>query len=358
VKRLTFLFFSLLLLPVYAGAPRVGGVEMEPHKYYDNFFIKTVGDLVPRPMLLDGRLVVDFKGAEVEKAESIEIEKSSRVKTVRIGQFSTEPPVARVVFDLRRSVKFDAASILGKGKVQIEIADADGYKPVVNNLGIEVRIAEPRHKESAPTLEAVKIEKIEPPPEKPIPAKKPKTAKLPLKGKLFVVDPGHGGDDPGAEGPGGVWEKDVNLKTATYLTGYLRQMGATVYQTRTRDVRRTLKYIADFTNRSGADAYISVHFNSIDNPRISGTETHYYSPFSYKMAEAVHKHLLKGIRRQDRGVIRTMLYTIHHAKMPAILVEPVYLTHFQDGMLIKSKSFQKEVARDISLGLEEFFHVR
>jgi len=53
-----------------------------------------------------------------------------------------------------------------------------------------------------------------------------------------------------------------------------------------------------------------------------------------------------------------MLYTIHHAKMPAIIVEPIYMTHFQDGLLIKSKSFQKEVARDIALGIEDFFNER
>jgi len=340
----------LFALPIFSNAEtmKITSVEVERHKLYDNYFILTDAFVPPKARMLPDRLVLDFKGVEVLKPQTIPVLKSSRVKSIRIGQFSKEPLIARVVFDLKREIKFETAALYGKGKISVEISDSGSSKPLVADSGIKVNIEKPKF--STPAKKT--IEK----PEKQTVNKK--INKRALKGKIIIVDPGHGGADPGAFGPGGVPEKIINLKTASYLAEYLKNHGAIVYLTRRSDIRNKLSRIVDFANRNKGDIYVGVHFNSIDNPNISGTETHYYNSNSYKLAKAVQDKLLSGIRRQDRGIKRTMLYTIHHASMPAIIVEPIYMTHFQDGLLIKSKSFQKEVARDIALGIEDFFNER
>jgi N-acetylmuramoyl-L-alanine amidase len=322
VRVLVFLLVFTLSLISTAEELKIYGVEVERHKQYDNYYVETNGVTLPKAKMLGNRLIFDFKGVKVDKPQTIKVAKSGRVASIRIGQFSSDPLIARVVFDLKREIKYETASLYGKGKILVEISDSGTAVPLVAQK-------EPQ-----------------------------KSKKLALKGKTIIVDPGHGGDDPGAMGPGGVQEKDINLKTAKYLAGYLRERGAKVYLTRKSDVRHKLKDIVDFSNRAKGDIYIGMHFNSIDNPKISGTETHYYTPQSFKLACAVHNKLLSGIRREDRGIKRTMLYTVHHTKMPAIIVEPIYMTHFQDGLLIKSKSFQKEVARDIALGVEDYFNER
>jgi N-acetylmuramoyl-L-alanine amidase len=356
-KRELILGFCLLLLALPALAEvKILGVEVEPHKYYDNIYIKTSGDITPKVRLYGDRLILDFKGAQVEKGQKIAVAKSSRLAGIRIGQFQKD--TARVVFDLKRSVKYDFATIYNKEKVWVEVADSKENLPMVAmkpppeekpKKGITV-VSPPKYPEKAATIEvAAKVKEF------PRTKAKPVAKRLALRNKVIVVDPGHGGDDPGAIGPGKIWEKDLNLKVSFYLADYLKSKGATVFLTRSTDVKKSLREIVNFSNRIGADAYIGVHFNSIDNSGIGGTETYYYTPQSVNLAQMVHHSLLKGLRREDRGIRRAMFYTIHHAQMPAVIVEPVYMTHSQDGLLIKSKSFQKEVARDIALGVTEVF---
>jgi len=379
MKRSKPLILFLVLMGIFSAAwadrVKITGVEIERHKYYDIFQVKTTGLIEPRPLKLPGRLVLDFKGAVIDHPQKITVKKSSRVVSIRIGQFSADPPIVRVVFDLKREIKYDLAPIYGKNRVWVEVADdkekmpAVAYKPepkvkpapTVKVKAKKLAIAKVSTEEiTRATLEAA----VHKPVKKSacLPARLPDgqvgTAKKPpLYGRIIVVDPGHGGDDPGAMGPGKTPEKEINLKTALYLADYLNSKGATVFLTRKSDVKKRLEDIVDFVNGKRADVYVGVHFNSIDNPNVSGTETHYYTLKSLGLAEAVHKSLLKGIRRPDRGIRQTMLYTIHHADMPAIIVEPIYMTHFQDGLLIKSKSFQKEVARDIARGIVEYFNV-
>ena len=346
------------------------------HKLYDRYIIRTNAYTVPKARMLDERLVLDFRDAAIDRPQKIEINNSLRVGAIRIGQFSSDPPIARVVFDLKRDIHYETASMIGKGEVVVEISNNDqgkaeyavkpetGEKPAAKND--DQKNTKPEIKAGAPKLKPPVEEKPKTAPkikeaakaEEKKPVLSVTHSRHPLKGTIIVIDPGHGGSDPGATGLGGVQEKEITLKTSFYLRDYLRTMGARIYMTRKSDIKNKLSEIADFTNRVRADAYIGVHYNAIDNPKISGTETHYFTAQSYKLAEAIHNRLLRGIRRQDRGIMKSMLYTIHHSQMPAIIVEPIYMTHFQDGLLIKSKSFQKEVARDISMGIEDYFNGR
>jgi len=373
---------ALALLLVVSNSslatPMLGKINIEKHKYYDNVVIETGDEIEPKIMLLDNRLVLDFKGATVEKPSKQEVQNNPRIESVRMAQFSSDPLIARVVFDLKKGVKYDSSTLYGKGKVCLEISDdkkatfvkaatTDGEitpkipaKVIVpdNSKEAELYRQLKQHVESRMiSSEEALYRKLKTVTKKKLGKSKKTVAKtLSLEGKIIVVDPGHGGDDPGAMGPAGIWEKELNLKVAFFLADYLEAKGAKVYMTRKTDLHNSLKQIADFANNAKADVYVAVHFNSIDNSNICGTETYYYNDQSRSLAEDIHNRLLIGIKCPDRGVRKMAFYTIHHTNMPGVIVEPIYMTHFQEGIMIRSKTFQKEIARDISLGIEKFLN--
>jgi len=109
-----------------------------------------------------------------------------------------------------------------------------------------------------------------------------------LAGKTIVVDPGHGGPDPGARGASGTtWEKNNNLAVGLELSSLLRSAGANVILTRTTDVSPAgtdysygnslpdLQARVDIANNAGADMYISIHNDSFTSPTAGGTTTYY-----------------------------------------------------------------------------------
>lgn len=351
LRPLIGLLCWLLVSPALAEV-KLQGIEVEPHKYYDNFIIKIDNEVLPKITLLQNppRLILDFKGVVVEKPLISMVKKSKRVGLVRAGQFSNKPLIGRIVLELKRPVKWEAAALYGRRQVVVEVADGAGDFPAV---AVAPEPVKPAFKQKKPKKTAKTIASFEVVAERP--KKEEPAAPQPLKNLVIVIDPGHGGDDPGAQGYNGILEKDINLKTALYLAKYLKAKGGNVFLTRKTDIKKNLPDIVSFANRIGADIYLGVHYNSLDNSRITGTETYYFHEHSRALADAVHRSLVLGIRRKDRGVRQAMLYTIHHTSMPAILLEPVYMTGDQEGALIVSPSFQKEVARDIGKGVEAYF---
>ena len=179
----------------------------------------------------------------------------------------------------------------------------------------------------------------------------PKGKKLTLKGKVIVVDPGHGGDDPGAMGPAGIWEKELNLKIAFMLADYLEEKGAKVYMTRKTDTRNSLKQIVSFANGLNADAYVAVHLNSIDNSKISGTETYYYKYKDKKLANIMHQEITKGLQLKNNGLKKARLYVLRHSNMPTVLVEPAYVSNPQEAKLLARPETRQQIADALYRGL-------
>lgn len=99
-----------------------------------------------------------------------------------------------------------------------------------------------------------------------------------LRGKLIVIDPGHGGSDPGMVGTTyNTMEKDLNLSTALYVRDALVAKGARVEMTRTRDDQKpTLAQRVQMSGAQRADAFVSIHYNSSPK-KVSGTLTFFYS---------------------------------------------------------------------------------
>ena len=336
-KRFISFIFAFLLLSCAANAEniKIDGAEIEWHKYYDNVYIITSDYVIPKVEQFKDKIVLEFKDVQAANFRAT-LKKSPRIKVI-YPKLKSEN-VIQVIIELKKPVKYEMAALYGKGQVFVEIAETERKYALFPEIDEKEIVREP-----------IKIEVL--PPIKI----KAKEAAGTLKGKLIVVDPGHGGEDPGALGFNGIEEKNINLNTALFLADSLRRNGASVLLTRKKDVKRSLQSVAEFVNRSGADIYIGVHYNSIIGMPMSGTETYYYNPESYRLASLVHKQMLLNLKRQDRGVRRAQFYTINHSNVPAILVEPVYITDKQESFLAQSRGFQKEIANSIVIGIKDYF---
>ena len=182
----------------------------------------------------------------------------------------------------------------------------------------------------------------------------------PLSRKKIVIDPGHGGRDPGATGKTGTREKDVALDTSLYLANILRELGAQVVLTRETDVYLTLQERVSIASRAGGDIFISVHANAHYNTFASGTETFYYpqnstSSQSYHLASCVQKELVDLLQLPDKGVKSGNFHVIRETPIPSILVELAFLSNAVDEALLKHEPLLEEATRSMAAGIVRYF---
>lgn len=189
-------------------------------------------------------------------------------------------------------------------------------------------------------------------------AASPQSAGTPgLKGKLIVIDAGHGGNDTGAIGTKyGILEKTINLQTATRLAEKLRQKGARVVMTRTRDAENpALHERVEVSEAKDADAFISIHYNSSPKP-VSGTLTFFYSEQKDKpLAGAIEARLAQLNGMKSSGISFGDYHVLRENDQPAVLVELGFLTNARDESIIRTADYQQRAADAIAAGLADYF---
>lgn len=183
-----------------------------------------------------------------------------------------------------------------------------------------------------------------------------------LANRLIVLDPGHGGSDPGAVGPAGGCEKTCTLAMALALQVCLADAGANVMMTRCSDTdvgyandsaNEELRARVDLANRAGADVFISLHANAAENPEAHGTETWYYAA-GQELAEKVAAAMaMLGLT--DRGAKQGGFYVLKYTSMPAVLVETAFISNPQEEQLLFQPDFQTRVASAVAEGLAAWF---
>ncbi|WP_018923086.1 N-acetylmuramoyl-L-alanine amidase [Salsuginibacillus kocurii] len=179
-----------------------------------------------------------------------------------------------------------------------------------------------------------------------------------LAGKTIVVDPGHGGHDPGA-GAFGIQEKDVVLDTGNYLRPMLEDAGANVIMTRSTDTFVTLNERANIANRQNADAFISIHANAAGSSAAHGTETYWdnsnASAGSQALAASIQRELVAELGTLDRGVKQAGFSVIRRSQMPSVLVELGFVTNQNEANRLNSSGFQQRAAEAITRGTINHF---
>jgi N-acetylmuramoyl-L-alanine amidase len=224
------------------------------------------------------------------------------------------------------------------------------------------------------------------------------TRMLGLKIGRIVIDPGHGGDDLGSVGPGGLLEKDLVLSLACDLQQLLqKRLGAEVFLTRYNDTFVSLEERTAIANQHRADIFISIHANSSRSRSTSGVETYYLdfaktnaareiasrenstadsaiheledlikkiaqadkSAESRELASIVQKSLYAGVRKlipstQNRGVRSAPFVVLIGANMPSILAEVAFLSNPRDEKILKRPASQERVVKALFFGIEGY----
>ncbi|MDY7224138.1 peptidoglycan-binding protein [Halalkalibacterium halodurans] len=180
-----------------------------------------------------------------------------------------------------------------------------------------------------------------------------------LSGRTIVVDPGHGGSDPGAIA-NGLQEKVVALDISKRLETKLKAQGATVIMTRSTDVYPSLTDRVNIANSSGADAFISIHLNAATSTSANGTETYWNSAHaatsSRSLATNIQQELVRAINTNNRGVKEANFQVIRDTRIPSVLVEVGFLTNPTEANRMKSASFLDSAAEGILNGTIKHFN--
>ena len=175
---------------------------------------------------------------------------------------------------------------------------------------------------------------------------------------LVVIDPGHGGSDPGAIGVKGIRETDVVLDVSKIVKKLLFEKGVKVKLTRQTEVDLELPKRVSFANKTYADIFVSIHANASRGKRkdINGLETFYYRGWRGRsLAKRIQKQILRvSPGSPDRGVKQGRFYVIKNTRMPAVLVEIGFLTGRLDARRLEKNEHRKRIAYAIAKGILEY----
>jgi N-acetylmuramoyl-L-alanine amidase len=207
--------------------------------------------------------------------------------------------------------------------------------------------------------------------------------------RLIVLDPGHGGSDPGKENKLlGIDEKTLTLDVALRLKKILEGSGWQVLLTRSADTKLAAEQVldlqrrADVANRAKADLFLSIHFNSLekDSERVTGIETYTMTPQFMRstanerkdemtdtaypgnrldyanllFGENLHRALLAGLKTPDRGFKRGRLLVLRFAECPSALVECAYLSSITEARRVATPEFRQQIAEAIARGVQGY----
>jgi N-acetylmuramoyl-L-alanine amidase len=220
--------------------------------------------------------------------------------------------------------------------------------------------------------------------------------------ELVIIDPGHGGKDPGAVGRKyKTEEKDIVLDISRRVAKILRKNGFEVKLTRDKDVFIPLGERTNFANRLGADLFVSIHANASVKTHPRGNETFFlaraktdearavaalensairfeqensdimeavgdldfilmdivqneYLKESSELAEMIQKEFDRKMDIPNRGVDQAGFYVLNRAYMPAVLVETAFISNEAEEKLLRRKSFRQDIAESIARGIMSF----
>ena len=184
----------------------------------------------------------------------------------------------------------------------------------------------------------------------PVPT--PDTSRRSASGTV-VIDPGHGGKDPGAQSVLGYWEKGVNLEISHKLAGYLRNAGVNVVMTREGDSYPELEERAALANRIDADLFVSIHCNTISKSSYRGYQIFTARSASWTSKKSAQKiaGALSDVNVPNKGIRNADYKVLVQTQCPAVLVECGFLTNYEEAELLAESWYQDKLARAIADGI-------
>ena len=388
-QYLFFLYF--LLLPLPGGADDI--IEVKGLRHWSTAeYARVVIDLSGPAEFTKGslsnpeRLFFDLKSARVAKdaQKSLSVN-GPLLKTVRVGQFTAQ--VVRIVFDLSAGdYDYKVFNLEDPARLVVDISPKGGESPK----------QEGKPEAKVDTRSDMKDSGKEGSPEAKTEAR--------LLQRRVVIDAGHGGHDPGAVGPSGLFEKNVVLDIALKVRDAIRKEHPEyeVVLTRDRDIFIPLEERAAIANKNKADFFVSIHANASPNRKARGIETYLLNGTndeeamkvaarenaislkkmkqvqgelgvilaslereskredSVKLAGTIHHSLVSSLRPLyprmiDLGVKQALFYVLVGAEMPSALVEVAFISNPEEEKLLEDPSYRQRVAASIASGIHGYF---
>lgn len=188
---------------------------------------------------------------------------------------------------------------------------------------------------------------------------------IPIMNKIIIIDPGHGGGDPGKPGKYGKHEDELNLEIATKLRDLVDESGGISLMTREDDSLSDNNLMKDLKNRVllgnniKGDIFISIHLNSYPETQYKGAQVFYQknSPQGKLLAKLIQDELKKTLDpKNDRMAKETStFFVLRHAKMPAVIVECGFMSNPGEERLLNDKKYQYRIAWAIYKGISRYF---
>lgn len=301
------------------------------------------------------RLVVDLNGAWVHSSlpRSYDVD-NEMVRRVRISQ--NQSHTVRLVLDVKEGMRADEFRIF---TVQEDPANRKPWRLVLD-FGQLKALPD----SLAATIGNIPAASPEPAFPEPVPIKfydEPG-----LKGKTIVLDPGHGGSDPGAVGPNKTREKDITLAISQEVYRLLEKNGAKVIATRTRDrdvyglnatAKQELQARVNMANKAKANLFVSIHIDAFTNPQANGTSTYYYPKTTgdIRLARFIQEGMTTEMGLLNRGKYPANFYVLKNAEMPAALAEVAFISNPDEERLLHDPKFINKAALGIYNGIAKYF---
>lgn len=331
-----------------------------------------------------GRIYIDLKRTRLGKNVRDITIGDGLLKGARVAQYKAD--VVRVVLDTEHIKDYKVFPLSGPARLVIDVrgdrpTEISRLEPSV--VAMPERVVVPKLDESPAVAE-----------KKPRPLPKKAISKI----RRIVVDPGHGGHDPGAVGLSGIQEKDVVLAIGLKLRDLLKEeLGLDVVMTRSTDIFIPLEERTAIANKVGADLFLSVHANAALNRSAAGIETYYLNlaktdkvaqlaakengtslekvsvlqailfdlMANYKLNDSAHladevqKSLYKKVKGtypdvKNLGVKQGPFYVLVGASMPSILVEAAFLSNSAEESRLKEPAYQDMTAAGILEGVRGY----
>jgi N-acetylmuramoyl-L-alanine amidase len=364
-------------------------VEFESHSLSPNREVKA-----------PSRIYIDIKGARVAKGVKDVPIGDGLLKTARVGQY--RPNTVRVVLDVVNIKDYKVFSLSEPFRIVIDVKGE--RKAEISKLETSITSL-PKGKERAPEVKAESgtttesTVKSEP----TVVGEEKGERKAPVKFKLgrirrIVVDPGHGGHDPGAIGAGKTMEKDIVLAIGLKLGERLRsELGMDVVMTRSTDIFIPLEERTAIANKVNADLFVSIHANASFNRNTTGIETYYLNLAktdkvkqlaarenntslekvsvlqgvlfdlmanskindAAHLADEVQKGTVKRVSAhyqgiKNNGVKQGPFYVLVGATMPSILVETAFLSNEAEEKNLNDPEYQDTTVAGIVDGIRNY----
>ncbi|MBH1989024.1 MAG: N-acetylmuramoyl-L-alanine amidase [Myxococcaceae bacterium] len=335
---------------------------------------------------------------EVEANHSVQVQKTVRSKD--------KTHKKRLIFDLKPAKLGPQVprTLISKQKQVAQLRIAQHNRDTVRivsevsgnpKLSLKVKVSRPASKAKRSLSLPQELSAPEPASSQP--------ESTPFKALTIVIDPGHGGDDPGAIGRKGLREKDITLAVSKRLKLLLERdlPGTQVYLTRETDKTLSLPERTQFANSKKADLFLSVHVNASLNRSTQGVETYYLNTThdryalrlaarenamtesetsnleyiladlamkssvsdSVKLGNLVQNSLCTNLisrwnDTKNLGLKSALFYVLMGAKMPAILIETAFISNSTDEKRLKQDPYQHALAEGIVKGIQRFTEER